>query len=156
MYRRLQRASSVFCCCKFRPYLRVNGSHTCTISPWIGKGNPLKTHWKILKIFRNLNFFDFRWFYFFCNWNFWASFFRLISTSILSIYGKIMRPEPLTVKRHWKNFSSPLSPKPKSPSSYGNDPLPRWNTGCPWKTFGVLQVLVSRSFIVLPPFDSNQ
>ena len=32
MYRGLQRPSSVFCCCKFRTYLRVNGSRTCTIS----------------------------------------------------------------------------------------------------------------------------
>ena len=32
MYRGLQRPSSVFCCCRFRTYLRVNGSRTCTIS----------------------------------------------------------------------------------------------------------------------------
>ena len=44
---------------------------------------------------------------------------RLISTSILSIYRKIMSPEPLTEKRPAKKFSDlPLSPLPKSPSSY--------------------------------------
>ena len=33
--------------------------------------------------------------------------FKLISTSILSIYGKITSPEPLTEKRRRKQFSDP-------------------------------------------------
>ena len=46
---------------------------------------------------------------------------KLISTSILSIYGKITSPEPLTEKRHAKQFTDPpLSPKVKSPSSYSD------------------------------------
>ena len=32
---------------------------------------------------------------------------RLISTSKLSIYGKITSPEPLTEKRHAKQFTAP-------------------------------------------------
>ena len=38
---------------------------------------------------------------------------RLISTSKLSIYGKITSPEPLTEKRHPNHFTDPPPPEPE-------------------------------------------